>query len=232
REAGRDRLRIGGGPGGGGASASSARRGGGGHLPGSSTVKFRRVMYRLRRTLTGGAGLGALGLLAVLDARSFFADIRLGAVDFWQIVALALLVGLLVSRLAGRIVLPVATRPTLRDHLRDLEFGLTLVVSTWAILGMTGGARSPVYPLVYVLVAYLVAFHRLAVGIPLVAAMVSLELATNSDAAAEMGHIAFIVLFALVNLVFLHAEVWRSRRESRDRIDREIRSMRDEARDF
>jgi diguanylate cyclase (GGDEF)-like protein len=195
-------------------------------------VKFRRVMYKLRRALTGGAGLGALGLLAVLDARGFFADIRLAAVDFWQIAALALLVGLLVSRLAGRIVEPVATRPTLRDHVRDFEFGLTLVVSTWAILGMTGGARSPVYPLVYVLVAYLVAFHRVAVGIPLVAAMVSLELATNSDAAAEMGHVAFIVLFALVNLVFLHAEVWRSRRESRDRIDREIRAMREEARDF
>src|SRR5262249_17972652 len=101
-----------------------------------------------------------------------------------------------------------------------------------ACLGMTGGARSAVSLLAYVLVAYLVAFHRLAVGIPLVAAMVSLELATNADPAAEMGHVAFIVLFALVNLLFLHGEVWRSRREAHARIEREICAMREEARDF
>ena len=46
------------------------------------------------------------------------------------------------------------------------------------------------------------------------------------------GHVGFIVIFALLNVVFLHAEVARQRREHRRRLDDEVAAMREEARDF
>ena len=39
-------------------------------------------------------------------------------------------------------------------------------------------------------------------------------------------------MFALLNVVFLHAEVARQRREHRRRVEDEVASMREEARDF
>src|SRR6185503_4333992 len=46
------------------------------------------------------------------------------------------------------------------------------------------------------------------------------------------SHAAFIGFFALVNLIFLHGEVMRQRRENRVAREHELRSMREEARDF
>ena len=46
------------------------------------------------------------------------------------------------------------------------------------------------------------------------------------------GHAGFIAVFALLNVVFLHAEVARQRREHRSRVEDEVASMREEARDF
>jgi hypothetical protein len=98
---------------------------------------------------------------------------------------------------------------------------------------------SPVYPLVYAVVSFLVTFHRLAVGLPLAAAAIGFETvlsfspAAPAQAAASFPeHAGFIVIFALLNVVFLHAEVARQRREHRRRLEEEVASMREEAREF
>jgi two-component system cell cycle response regulator len=46
------------------------------------------------------------------------------------------------------------------------------------------------------------------------------------------SHAGFIAVFALLNVVFLHAEVARQRREHLRRVEDEVTSMREEARDF
>ena len=89
------------------------------------------------------------------------------------------------------------------------------------------------------MVSFLVTFHRLWVGLPLAAAAVGFEAvlsfgptAPPEAAAAFPGHAGFIAVFALLNVVFLHAEVARQRRERRRRLEGEVASMRQEARDF
>jgi diguanylate cyclase (GGDEF)-like protein len=84
-----------------------------------------------------------------------------------------------------------------------------------------------------------VTFHRLAVGLPLAAAAIGFEAvlcfgpgAPPEAAAAFPGHVSFIAVFALLNVVFLHAEVARQRREHRRRVEEEVTAMREEARDF
>ena len=109
----------------------------------------------------------------------------------------------------------------------------------YAVLQLTGALRSPVYPLVYALTAFAVTFHRSAVGLPLVAITLALEYllyrASPRDPASRellLSHAAFIGFFALVHLLLLQAELLRQRREHRASIAREIRALRDEARDF
>jgi diguanylate cyclase (GGDEF)-like protein len=130
-----------------------------------------------------------------------------------------------------------------RGAKKDLELGAALIVATYVTLQMTGSLRSPVYPLVYALTAFLMTFHRRAVGLPLIAMTFALELllyrATVAHGLSEtrarelaLSHAAFIGFFALVHLVFLQAEVLRQRREHRGTIAREIKTLREEARDF
>ncbi|HJZ83983.1 MAG TPA: diguanylate cyclase [Polyangia bacterium] len=201
------------------------------------STRWERALYRLRRTLAASVGLLiALGL-AGLDARGFFGDLRAsfasGSADLWHVAALGALCALLVSKLAARLrAPPPALQPTLADTLRELELGLTLLVATFAALEMTGGAHSPLYPLLYLLSAYLVAFHRPAASLPLCAVAAGLEVLTNPERDLAAVHVVLLCVFALTNLVFLHAEIWRSRREARARVEREISAMRDEARDF
>ena len=82
-------------------------------------------------------------------------------------------------------------------------------------------------------------FHRLVVGLPLAATAIGFEavICFNPTAPPEAagnfaGHAAFIAVFALLNVVFLHAEVARQRREHRKLVDDEVMAMREDARDF
>jgi len=77
------------------------------------------------------------------------------------------------------------------------------------------------------------------VGIPLAVAAIGCEAvvafgpaAAPAATAAFPGHAGFIVIFALLNVAFLHAEVARQRREHRRRLEDEVASMREEAREF
>jgi diguanylate cyclase (GGDEF)-like protein len=197
-----------------------------------------RALYHMRRFLGLTYGLWAAALFALLLARRFFADLRMPGATVPSIVAVAALSGLLLGKLARRLK-PVPVREGSHPVLADVELGLILLVSLFATLQLTGGARSPLHPLVYALVAFLVSFHTLPVGAGLVAATLTLEATLffasprgAEDRALAAAHGAFIGFFAVVNLVFLHAEVFRQRRAHEARIVSEIIRMREEARDF
>ncbi len=148
------------------------------------------------------------------------------------------------TRTASQPTLRSAQGPTeeARAAKSDLELGAALVIATYVTLEMTGSLRSPLHPLVYALVAFLATFHRKSVALPLIAMTLGLEYLLyrsvtggRVDSRATelaLSHGAFIAFYALVHLVFLQAEVMRQRREHRATIQREIRSLREEARDF
>jgi diguanylate cyclase (GGDEF)-like protein len=121
----------------------------------------------------------------------------------------------------------------------DAELGLLLLTTVYLLLAFSGGVGSVIYPLVYAVVSFLVTFHRMVVGLPLAATAIGFEAvlcfgpaAPPEAAGAFAGHAAFIAVFALLNVVFLHAEVARQRREHLQLVDDEVAAMREEARDF
>src|SRR5262249_13468413 len=126
-----------------------------------------------------------------------------------------------------------------REAISDVELGLVLLTAIYVLLAMSGGVTSAVYPLVYAVVSFLVTFHRLWVGLPLAAAAGGLDAVPalratvpGRRAGAFRSHAGFIAVFALLNVVFLHAEVARQRREHLRRVEDEVASMRQDARDF
>ena len=209
-----------------------------------------RLFYRVRRAVstfwTAGAALSFGGLVAIGAFRSL-GERSIDAIPLACALGLgALLVGKLsgflrgAHRIAPDLTGPVATRTRRTVELRDdLELGALLLIATFAMLQATGGEGSPLHPLVYALIAFLVAFHRAAVGLPLVGLAIVLEIAlffaggaVPTERALLGAHVAFLAFFSLTHFLFLQAELMRQRREHRSRLDAEVARMRQEARDF
>ncbi len=204
-----------------------------------------RLGFFLRRTAQLGWGFVAVAAFAFTLWDGWFAGLwDAGHVDLRSIAAAATLAGVLVAKLAGRVKTVERRRNPWREGLSDVELGLLLLTASYVFMAVLGGAGATVHPLAYALVSFLVTFHPLPVGIPLAAAAIGFEalLAFSPTAAATaslsarvgvfIGHAGFVVIFALLNVVFLHAEVARQRREHRRRLAQDIEAMREEARDF
>jgi two-component system cell cycle response regulator len=169
----------------------------------------------------------------------WFPDLRVPGADLRRVAAAAVLTGLLAFKIAARVRTTERRRTPRREALSDAELGLLLLTTVYLLLAFSGGVTSTIYPLVYAVVSFLVTFHRLSVGLPLAGAAIGFEAvlsfgptAAPEAAATFPGHVAFVAVFALLNVVFLHAEVARQRRERRKRLDGEVAAMREEAREF
>ncbi|MFK7987612.1 MAG: diguanylate cyclase [Sandaracinaceae bacterium] len=120
----------------------------------------------------------------------------------------------------------------------DLEIGLLLLVAAHAGVQLGGGLLGPVYPIVYVLVAFLASFARRPMGTVLVLSALALEAAlfflTEQQPAVERFalHGGFIVLFGALNVVFTRAEIARVRERSRKELDDEKEKVKEESRLF
>jgi len=178
-----------------------------------------------RRAVALAAALG-LGAAVVIDAEA--------ALDRSWACALAI-VWLAVFVWRGWAML----RMDKRDTKNDLEIGALLVVATYGALGRAdGGLSGPLYPLVYVLVAVVSAFARPLAAAFVLAALVALEGSIRYIALGERTllplslHAAFIATFAVLNLVFLRAEIARIRVRSRAHLEAEFARIRDAARSY
>jgi two-component system cell cycle response regulator len=198
-----------------------------------------RIVFEVHRGLRASWGFTVVAAMAYLLWRGWFPDLRQPGADWGRAAAAALLATVLATKIAARLRTSERRRTPWREVFSDIELGLLLMVATYVFLSILGGVTSPVYPLVYALVSFLVTFHRLTVGIPLAVAAIGCEAvlafgpaASPAATAAFPGHAGFIVIFALLNVAFLHAEVARQRREHRRRLDDEVASMREEAREF
>ena len=119
----------------------------------------------------------------------------------------------------------------------DLELGLLLLVGAHAGVQIGGGLEGPVYPAVYVLVAFLASFARTPMGTVLVLSAIGYEAALcalqeRSDWQRFALHGGFIVLFGALNVVFTRAEIARVRERSRKELDDEKEKVREESRLF
>lgn len=120
----------------------------------------------------------------------------------------------------------------------DLELGLLLLVATHAGVQLAGGLSSPVYPALYVLVAFLASFARHPMGTALVLSAIGLEAALWAVAEPWADwptfalHGVFLLLFGALNVVFTRAEIARVRERSKKALDEEKEKVRDESRLF
>jgi diguanylate cyclase (GGDEF)-like protein len=198
-----------------------------------------RVAFRAGRLSRASLAFLIVGTVLVLLWRGWFPDVRAPGADLRRVAVATLLTAMLAYKIAARVRTTERRRTPRREALSDVELGLLLLTTVYLLLAFSGGVTSIVYPLVYAVVSFLVTFHRLVVGLPLAAAAIGFEavLAFGPAAPPEaagtfLGHVGFIAVFALLNVVFLHAEVARQRREHRRRVEDEVVAMREEARDF
>jgi two-component system cell cycle response regulator len=109
----------------------------------------------------------------------------------------------------------------------DLELGFLLLAFVYAVVELGGGLTGQLYPLVYVLVAFVASFAQRPMGSVLVIVAVVYEallyFVTERQLAAEpyFLHATFIVFFGLMNLLFTRAEIERVRERSRRQLDEE-----------
>ncbi|HEX4406086.1 MAG TPA: diguanylate cyclase [Polyangia bacterium] len=199
----------------------------------------QRIAFQLGRLFRATFAFATCGVFVGLLWRGWFPDLRLPGADLRRGGAAAFLTLLLTLKIAARVRTSERRRTPRREAISDVELGLVLLTAIYVLLAMSGGVASSVYPLVYAVVSFLVTFHRLAVGLPLAAAAIGFEAVLAfgptvpvEQAAAFPSHAGFIGVFALLNVVFLHAEVARQRREHLRRVADEVASMRQEARDF
>ena len=187
-----------------------------------------RASVALRRVARRGFTLAPILALAALLAANAAAPLG-GSV----LVAGALAWGALAIVCAGRRV-----RSKEADALSDFELGVLGVVATYGVLARAGGLAGPLYPLVYVLVAVVSTFARPVPAAFVLALLLFLESATRYGTVAEgalaplLIHTGFVAIFALLNLVFLRAEIARIRASARGRLDAELLRLRDAARSY
>ena len=111
----------------------------------------------------------------VLLWRGWFPDLRQPGAESSRVAAAAILTAMLAGKIAARVRTTERRRSPRREAFSDAELGLLLLTAVYVLLAVSGGATSPVYPLVYAVVSFLVTFHRLAVGLPLAAAAIGFE---------------------------------------------------------
>ncbi len=121
----------------------------------------------------------------------------------------------------------------------DIEVSLALIAGCGAAIQGAGGLDSPLYPLLYGVVAFAAAFQTRPAALVAVAAALALEAAAAARAhlappavAAALLHAGFITSSALMHALFLRGLFARLRRDHAGRVEDELRRRRESARDY
>ncbi len=123
-------------------------------------------------------------------------------------------------------------------HREQLELGALMVVGAYAVAQSAGAgdAESPFQAVVYLVMAFLVAFLARGVGFAVVVLAVALEAllwisrgARAWDAPAAIVHAGFVVLFAVLYHAVLAAQIASGRRSEAAAVERRIREIEERA---
>ena len=155
-----------------------------------------RIVFELQRLVRGGLGFAVSAVFLFLLWLGWFPDLRLPGTGYGRAAAAAVLTVILAGKIGARVRTSERRRTPRREAFSDAELALLLLTSVYVVLAISGGVGSPVYPLVYAVVSFLVTFHRLAVGVPVAAAAIGFEAvlsfspAVSPEAAASFPEIA------------------------------------------
>jgi diguanylate cyclase (GGDEF)-like protein len=121
----------------------------------------------------------------------------------------------------------------------DAELSLALIAGCGAAAQATGGLASPLYPLLYGVVAFAAAFQTRVAAVLAVLAALALEATAAARAdflpsavAAAIIHAGFIAAAALMHALFLRGLFATLRRDHSRQVDDEVRRQRETARDY
>src|SRR3984885_8348104 len=189
-----------------------------------------RASLLVRRGMRRGHGIA----LCVVLAGCVVAGYGTATLDVVSVLAVGTWILLLASRVHAKLTCPGEAPLGL-----DVELGMLLAVGLdAALLRFEGGLSGILSPAVYVLVALVAAFSRAAAGLAVVAWVVLLEAAIRRFTLHESGigtlatHAGFVAAFALLNFAFLRAEVARIRMTARNKVERELLRLKEDARRY
>ncbi len=198
---------------------------------GTKLRKLQVVLAHLWRASPVLWAVGVAGLFGTGRFHAFWACGWTEAVALGGLLAALAVVG--VRRLRRSLQ---GSPPRLVD---DLELGLLLLSLAESVALLGGGVQSPLYPTVYLVMAFLVAFLRPAAGVLLTG------LALGLDALAFLGlhalpsgwpdyaaHAGFLTLFALLYQLVLAAQIVASRRAEGQAVARRLRQFEERAREY
>ncbi len=188
------------------------------------------VLGAVRAVAGFGIGFSALALCAY----GVFRDP--GRTGTPQLLALAGLAVLLLARLFERLQ---------RNQVQpksavwaNLELGTLFVSAAFVVIEITGGPSGLLYPLIFALVAFLVAFHGWGQSVYFMLLILGVEAATWYLQPQPNGwrlfasHTSFNLLFGFLYALFLRTEISQGRRRLRTEIDARLSEISAEATDF
>jgi diguanylate cyclase (GGDEF)-like protein len=189
----------------------------------------------IRATARSAPAAVVLGMVALLLARSYDGP----ALRWPAAAALLVLAASLATAVFRRAEAATAGRAAAPRE--QLELGALFVVAACAVVQTVGGGapESALQPLVYLVMAFLVAFLDRKVGLALVALAAGLELglwrARGGDPEglpAALAHAGFVALFALLYHAVLAAQIASGRRAERAAVARRLREIEERAREY
>ena len=194
-------------------------------------ARRRGVRFLLRAVPTAVA----VGAAALVGLRAFEVD----ALGWPQWLALATLALALVVKVWRRISDAAAGEAA--SYRDQLETGALFVVAAYAVVqaAVTPVGESPLQPVVYLVMAFLVAFFAPGVGAVLVGEAVGMEVllwVTRGARSWELPEVAaragFVAVFAVLHYAVLAVQVATGRQERRMALERRIKELERSARQF
>ena len=195
----------------------------------------RWVSYGLLWTLRSAAGFIIAFIALALCVIGTFRNIGDGSA--LQIIALGGLSALLVVRLFERFGRSNRAPKNILFW-ANLELGTLFIASAFVLIEMSGGPQALFYPLLYALVAFLVAFHSIPVSIYFISLILLSEggiiyfQPESGGLKLFLSHASFTLLFAFLYNIFLRTEVASRKNQMLSEISSHIEGLNSEAQDF
>lgn len=121
----------------------------------------------------------------------------------------------------------------------SIETALLLGVAAQALAQLTGGLKSPLQPLAYLVGAGVMIALPLALGAPLIASLILLDVllfaashALKNQWPLLLAHSAFMILFAALYHALLAARLWRAGHAERNAVRRRVSDAEERAREL
>lgn len=184
-------------------------------------ITFVQAAGALSRGARSSYGVAVALGIAVLTLLGVF-SVPLGGVRVGHVLSVCVWMLAFVGRALARF------RAEERDCLTaslDLEISLLMLAGVHAVIQLAGGLTAQLYPLAYVLVAFVASFGVKPTGTVLVVAAVSFEAALyffteqRTDPQPYFLHATFLIFFGLMNLLFTRVEIARVREKNRRALD-------------